>query len=122
MYGYKITIFTDHAPVTHLFTSKSLRGRLASWFLTIGEFCPEIKHVPGKANVVTDYLTRNIAVVAKSTSPLENFSLPELARAQREHDLWKTVIYALESVDEITLPHLPVLFSQFVLSPDKVLC
>ncbi len=29
VYGYKITIFTDHAPVTYLFKSKNLQGRLA---------------------------------------------------------------------------------------------
>ncbi len=121
VYGYKIIISTDHAPVTHLFTSKNLHGRLARRFLTIEEFCPEVKHVPGKANVVADSLSRNIAVVANNPPHLENFSLPELATAQRDHELWKHVICALESGDE-TLPHLPVPFSQFFLSPDKVLC
>ncbi len=33
-----------------------------------------------------------------------------------------SVIYALESGDETTLPLLPVPFSQFFLSPDKILC
>ncbi len=28
LYGYKITIFTVHAPFTHLFKSKNLQGRL----------------------------------------------------------------------------------------------
>ncbi len=32
------------------------------------------------------------------------------------------VIHALESGDEISLPHLPIPFSQFFLSQDKVLC
>ncbi len=87
VYGYKITIFTDHAPVTHLFKSKNLQGRLARWFLTIEEFCPEIRHVPGRANVVAESLSRNIAVVANSPPPLEDFSLTDLAKAQREHGL-----------------------------------
>ncbi len=78
-YGYKITVFTDHAPVTHLFTSKNLHGRLARWFLTTEELCPEIKHVPGKANVVAGSLSRNIAVVANTPPPLEKFSFPKLA-------------------------------------------
>ncbi len=35
---------------------------------------------------------------------------------------WRNVIYALGSGDETTLPLLPVPFSQFFLSPDKILC
>ncbi len=61
-------------------------------------------------------------MVATSPPPLENLSSTDLTKAQREHDLWRHVIYALESVDESTLPLLPVPFSQFFLSPDKVLC
>ncbi len=41
---------------------------------------------------------------------------------QRKHDVWAKVIYALESGDETSLPRLPVPFSQFFLSMDKVLC
>ncbi len=87
VYGYKTTILTDHAPVTHLFKSKNLQGRLARWFLTIEEFCPEIWHFPGRANVVADSLSRNIAVVDNSPPPLEKIFLTDLAKAQREHDL-----------------------------------
>ncbi len=61
-------------------------------------------------------------MVANSPPPLENFSLTDLAKAQREHDLWRNVIYALESGDERTLPLLLVPFSHFFLSPDKILC
>ncbi len=49
-------------------------------------------------------------------------TLHELAAAQREHDVWRKVIYALESGDETQLLSLPVPFSQFFLSEDKVLC
>ncbi len=58
-------------------------------------------------------------MVATSPPPLENFSSTDLTKAQREHDLWRNVIYALESGDESTLPLLPV---PFFLSPDKILC
>ncbi len=71
---------------------------------------------------MADSLSRNIVVVANSPPPLENFSLTDMTKAQREHDLWRHVIYALESGDETTLPLLPVPFSQFFLSPDKILC
>ncbi len=40
IYGYSITIYTDHSAVTQLFKGKNLSGRLARWFLTIEEFNP----------------------------------------------------------------------------------
>ncbi len=55
------------------------------------------------------------------SSQIENFTLQDLAAAQRQHDVWSKVLLALESGDETSLP-LPVSFSQFSLSPDRVLC
>ncbi len=104
-------MYTDHLPATYLVKDKQLTDRLARWALTIQEYSPNIKYVPGRANVVADALSRNVGVVAAEPSPVENFSLPELRAAQREHDVWKAVIYALVSGDETALPSLPVLFS-----------
>ncbi len=55
-------------------------------------------------------------------SQIENFTLQDLAAAQRQRDVWSKVIFALELSDETSLPLLPVSFSQFFLSPDRVLC
>ncbi len=51
-----------------------------------------------------------------------NITLQELAAAQHQHDIRSKVKFALEPGDETSLPPLPVSFSQFFLSPDRVLC
>ncbi len=75
--GYPITVFTDNAPVTGLLSGRNLTGRLAQWYLTIQEFGPTFKYLPGSANVVADSLTKNIPVgsVAEMFSQIENFTL-----------------------------------------------
>ncbi len=121
--GYKITVYTDHSPITEIFKGRKLSGKLARWYLTIQAYNPEIKYTKGTSNFVADALSRNIYVGAVTdASPIPNFSLEDMSTAQREHHLWKKVIYVLESGDEIELPALLIPLSQFFLSQYRVLC
>ncbi len=102
VYGYLITVYTDHSAVTQLFSGKNLTGRLARWYLTVMQFELTIKYLPGKANTVVDALSSNIPVAA--VTHISNFSLSELRTAQRQDTMWSRVIYALDSGDDSSLP------------------
>ncbi len=60
IFGYPITVYTDHTAVSQLFHGKNLTRRLARWYLTIQQFEPTLRIV--KANTVADALSRNIPV------------------------------------------------------------
>ncbi len=73
IFGYPITVYTDHTAVSQLFHGKNLTGRLARWYLTIQQFEPTFKYLPDKANTVVDALSSNISVSA--VNEIANFSL-----------------------------------------------
>ncbi len=103
---------------------KKKKKRLSCWYLTIQEFNPSLRYLPGYANIAADSLSRNIhvGVVTNACPVINNFSFAELAVAQRQHDVWGKVIYALESGDDTKLPSLLIPFQQLFLSEEKVLC
>ena len=125
--GYPITVYTDHKPMTELFKGRNLSGRLARWYLTIQEYNPSIIFIPGDKNRVADALSRNIPIspisaISTQHEPIDNFSSEGLAKHQREHDVWRKVIYALESGDVIDIPSLIIPFKEFFLAENNVLC
>ncbi len=83
----------------------------------------ERKYTTGSSNVVADPLSRNFYVgPVTDTWPIAKFNLKDLCNAQREHHIWEKVIYSLDSGDETQLLDMPIPFSHFFLSQDKVLC
>ena len=61
--GSKFTIETDHAPLRHFMSQRTLTGRQARWSLTLSEFDFDIVYVKGSENVVPDTLSRINAVI-----------------------------------------------------------
>ncbi len=89
IYGCSITICTDHSAVTQLFSGKNIPSSLVRWYLTVMQFEPTSKYLPGKANTVADALSRNIPVTA--VTQVSNLPLSELRTAWRQDTLWSRV-------------------------------
>ncbi|KAL0549288.1 hypothetical protein IC582_013769 [Cucumis melo] len=61
LYGEKIQIFTDHKSLKYFFTQKELNMRQRRWLELVKDYDCEILYHPGKANVVTDALSRKVS-------------------------------------------------------------
>lgn len=58
LFGRKFTLYTDHQPLTYALNLKTPNTKLVKWRLQLLEYDFEIKHRPGKQNVVADALSR----------------------------------------------------------------
>jgi hypothetical protein len=67
--GTKCQVYTDHKSLKHIFTQKDLNLRQRRWLELIKDYDLEIHYHPGKANLVTDALSRkehvHTAIVAQ---------------------------------------------------------
>ena len=116
IYGYDITVYTDHKAIKGLFKGKNLSGRLARWLVILEDYQPKIEYVPGKFQVVADALSRSVAAPLLTAHPQSFFTDEALFHAQRDDPLWAQVIHSLEVGDTSCLPKLPCPISQFSLN------
>ena len=59
VFGYELTILTDHKPLIGLFNNTlPSDAALSRWVLLIQEFQPKIEYLPGKDNIHADILSR----------------------------------------------------------------
>lgn len=61
--GTHFTVITDCAALTWLHRLNQPTGRLARWALRLSQFAFDVKHRPGKLNVVPDFLSRDVAAM-----------------------------------------------------------
>ncbi len=112
--AYNVVVYTNPTAITNPFKGQNLHSRLVRRFLSLQAYDPELKVITGITNMVADALSRNIPIGAITNKELSaNFTLPEPCSAQRDHPVWREVIYALESGDVTYLSDLPIPFAQF---------
>ena len=58
MFGTKITVYSDHNPLTYLTISAPKSAKLMRWALALQEFDLEFRFRSGKTNVAADTLSR----------------------------------------------------------------
>lgn len=57
--GHKFTIWTDNNPLTYILTKPKLDAYELRWVSKLAAYTFDLKHLPGKANVVADTLSRD---------------------------------------------------------------
>ncbi|GFU30805.1 retrovirus-related Pol polyprotein from transposon 17.6 [Trichonephila clavipes] len=103
--GTEITVASDHQPLKWLLNLKSPTGRLARWALEIQSFNLKVQYIPGKANVVTDMLSRPVIQEEESFCEENNITIADMPtrsckdmrEAQLKDDNLKKIIDSFES-------------------------
>ena len=62
LYGAKCEVYTDHKSLKYIFIKKELNRRQRRWLELLKDYDLNILYHPGKANVLTDALSRNISL------------------------------------------------------------
>jgi len=69
--GYKVIFHTDHDSLKYLVNKPDLLGRITRWILLLQEFNYKVVVKPGKANVNTDYLSKQRGQESVADIPVE---------------------------------------------------
>jgi hypothetical protein len=82
--GNCCNIFTDHNSLKYIFTQSELNMRQQRWLELIKDYDLEVHYHPGKANVVTDALSRKVHCNHLELEPVSETLCEEMRRLNLE--------------------------------------
>jgi len=90
--GSKVTVYTDHAALRHIYAKKDTKPRLLRWILLLQEFDMEIVDKKGIENGVADHLSR---MRTEDEVPIDD-SMPEeqlmaIQQLNESAQIWKSL-------------------------------
>lgn len=85
IYGRSFSIYTEHAPLTHIFKICTKSPGMSRWSMELTKYNHTIHYRQGKSNYVPDALSKSIAAV-----DLENIDPREFRELQRKDLQWKS--------------------------------
>ena len=80
----KITVYTDHKPITYLLKKKDPKGRIYRWLTTLQEYNLEIKYLRGEENIRADFFSRPMPEIYHLSNNEDQFK--EYVRRMQERD------------------------------------
>src|SRR4051812_34743665 len=78
LYGEDFVVFSDHKSLGYIFTQKELHIRQRRWLEYLADYTFTMHYHPGKANVVTDALSRRSYAMLFSLSLQSQRITPDL--------------------------------------------
>ncbi|KAE8734783.1 hypothetical protein F3Y22_tig00000715pilonHSYRG00195 [Hibiscus syriacus] len=85
LYGKRCYIFTDHKSLKYLLTQKELNLRQIMWMELLKDYDVIIDYYPGKANVVTDALSRKTFTALRRVTKKDDKCLAWFDRVKKAH-------------------------------------
>ena len=94
--GSKVTVYSDHAPLRHIYAKKDTKPRLLRWILLLQEFDMEIVDKKGIGNGVANHLSRmriEDAVPIDDTMPEEQLmAIREVNKKFKSSQFWDEML------------------------------